>query len=50
VCGVCPGCLQQGEKIQPTEPSVEHNSDLKLAFDSTSAPGTVLHCDVMNMQ
>jgi hypothetical protein len=40
VCGVCPGCLQQGKKIQSTEPSVEHKVDLKPEFDSKSASGT----------
>jgi hypothetical protein len=50
LCGVFPDRLQQGEEIQPTELSVKQKSDLRLAFDSTSVPGTVLDCDVMNIQ
>jgi hypothetical protein len=50
VCGVCPGCLQQGKKIQYTESSVEHKSDLMRASEDASAPGTVVDCDVMNIQ
>jgi hypothetical protein len=49
VCSVCPGCLQQGKKIQSTQPSAEHKSDLEPAFDR-SAQGNGLYSDVMNLQ
>jgi hypothetical protein len=50
LCGICPGCLQQGKKIQSTQLSVERKNNLKLVFESTCAPGTLVDCQFMNLQ
>jgi hypothetical protein len=47
-CDICPGYLQRSKEIQSTEPSAKRKSDLKWAFDSKSATGTVVYCEVMN--